>query len=246
MAQIRWQIRLGVALVLASLALYVLQYFVFRDVRVILVWLLNNIAFLPIDVLLVTLILSGLLSQREKRARLHKLNMAVGAYFSEVGTGLLRRFCAVDETVVLMRNEPLAQGSWGKERFAALRGRLAKHPFRASSQALDLVELRVFLLARRSFLLGLLQSPTLLEHESFTSLLQAVFHLTEELEARPALDALPQSDYDHLSADINRVYGLMVLRWLDYMQHLRANYPYLFSLAIRLNPFDPDASPIVR
>jgi hypothetical protein len=27
--------------------------------------------------------------------------------------------------------------------------------------------------------------------------------------------------------------------WLDYMKYLKANYPDLFSLAIRTNPFDP-------
>jgi hypothetical protein len=25
------------------------------------------------------------------------------------------------------------------------------------------------------------------------------------------------------------------------MQHLKTDYPYLFSLAVRTNPFDPDA-----
>lgn len=32
---------------------------------------------------------------------------------------------------------------------------------------------------------------------------------------------------------------------LDYMKYLKADYPYLFHLAARTNPFDPDASPIV-
>jgi hypothetical protein len=31
-----------------------------------------------------------------------------------------------------------------------------------------------------------------------------------------------------------------------YMQHLKQNYPYLFSLAMRTNPFDANASAIVR
>jgi hypothetical protein len=29
------------------------------------------------------------------------------------------------------------------------------------------------------------------------------------------------------------------------MKHLQDNYPYLFSLAMRTNPFDPKASPEV-
>ncbi len=45
---------------------------------------------------------------------------------------------------------------------------------------------------------------------------------------------------------MKRVYGLLTAEWLDYMKHLRDNYPYLFSFAMRTNPFDPDAAPEVR
>jgi len=34
---------------------------------------------------------------------------------------------------------------------------------------------------------------------------------------------------------------MYIFEWLQYMEHLLNNYPYLFSLAIRINPFDPDA-----
>ncbi|OQC68906.1 MAG: hypothetical protein BWX50_01111 [Euryarchaeota archaeon ADurb.Bin009] len=30
------------------------------------------------------------------------------------------------------------------------------------------------------------------------------------------------------------------------MEYLQKNYPYLFSLAMRSNPFDETASPVVR
>jgi hypothetical protein len=36
-----------------------------------------------------------------------------------------------------------------------------------------------------------------------------------------------------------------VHQWLDYLRYLKTNYPYLFSLAIRTNPFDEKASPVV-
>jgi hypothetical protein len=38
---------------------------------------------------------------------------------------------------------------------------------------------------------------------------------------------------------------LLVTEWLSYMRHLSDSYPYLFSLAMRTNPFDPQASPEV-
>jgi len=50
----------------------------------------------------------------------------------------------------------------------------------------------------------------------------------------------------HLAHDVARAYSFLVREWLAYMKHLKDNYPYLFSLAIRTNPFDPQASAVVR
>ena len=90
------------------------------------------------------------------------------------------------------------------------------------------------------------QNPNLLEHDSFTDLLWAVFHLAEELAWRQDLRRLPGSDLSHLTGDIERAYTRLITEWLDYMRHLKGSYPYLFSLATRTNPFDPDASPEVE
>jgi len=42
------------------------------------------------------------------------------------------------------------------------------------------------------------------------------------------------------------VYRNLALQWLKYMEHLKVNYPYLFSLSLRTNPFDRNATPIVK
>jgi len=50
----------------------------------------------------------------------------------------------------------------------------------------------------------------------------------------------------HILGDIKRAYCLLVREWLAHMEHLKNDYPYLFSLAVRMNPFDPNASPQVQ
>ena len=60
------------------------------------------------------------------------------------------------------------------------------------------------------------------------------------------LTVLPRSDIDHLVGDINRVYGLLIGQWFVYLQHVKGQYPYLYSLAVRKNPFDEDATPVVK
>ena len=68
-----------------SALLYGLNYLIFRDGNYMFRLFLAQLGFLPISVLLVTIIINQLLSQRAKAAKLRKLNMVIGAFFSEVG-----------------------------------------------------------------------------------------------------------------------------------------------------------------
>jgi hypothetical protein len=90
------QILLGLLLVLLSVLFYLIHFAFFRDAHHIFIYLVGDIAFVFIEVLLVTLIIHQVLSEREKRAMLKKLNMVIGAFFSEVGMSLLKHFWAFD------------------------------------------------------------------------------------------------------------------------------------------------------
>ncbi len=100
--------------------------------------------------------------------------------------------------------------------------------------------------ARREILTALMANPAVLEHEGFSDLLIAIFHVAEELAARQDLGALPADDAAHLALDVERVYPMLVAEWLTYLRHLQEDYPHLFSLAARTNPFDPRADVQVR
>jgi len=92
----------------------------------------------------------------------------------------------------------------------------------------------------------LLENPNLLEHDRFTDLLWAVFHLVEELEMRPeSLEGLPTTDYAHLSSDVRRAYSRLAGEWLAYAGHLKEDYPFLFSLAVRIKPFKESPTPVI-
>lgn len=241
-----WQILFGVILVALSVALYLVHFMIFHDAHHIFLYLLGDIAFVPIEVLLVTLIIHQLLSGREKRNMLDKLNMLIGAFFSETGSRLIVYFSDFDPKLTEIKNEFMISEGWTDRDFEQLIKRLRNYDYSIAAGFVDIISLRDFLKNKRDFLLRLIENPSLLEHEMFTQLLQAVFHLTEELSVRPTLENLPQKDLDHISGDINRVYVLLVKEWLSYMQHLKNNYPYLFSLALRTNPFDEEASAVIN
>ena len=106
--------------------------------------------------------------------------------------------------------------------------------------------LKEFLSLKRPFLLQLLSNANVLEHERGSDILWAVFHLADELQARESLGNLPPSDLEHLSGDIQRIYRLLAVEWLNYMEHLKNYYPFLFSLAARTHRFQPEPSPLVN
>ena len=246
MKRYRWQIILGITLLALSALLYFMHFMIFRDTYHIFIYMLGDIAFIPIEVLIITLIIDRVLAAREKRAMLEKLNMVIGAFYSEVGLKLIYYFSCFDLNTENIKKELSSIGDWSDSDFQRVDQMLGKFKYSISCKYGNLEELKEFLSERRAFLLRLLENPNLLEHEKFTGLLWAVFHLTEELEYRDDLKNLPESDYNHLEGDIKRAYIVLISEYLDYIKHLKGSYPYLFSLASRINPFNDEASPVIK
>jgi hypothetical protein len=241
-----WQVTLGLTLIFLSVVFYCLHYLIFRDLRHIFIYLIGDIAFLFIDVLIVMLVLHRLLVYREKQSMLKKLNMVIGTFFSEVGTELLKKLSRFDPLSAEIGRRLVVTKDWADRDFMKIAGNIHAHQSNMDSKKEPLDDAKNFLVSKRPFLLMLLENPNLLEHESFTDLLWAVFHLTDELAHRTDLKRLPDSDYEHLAGDMKRAYHKLLVQWLDYMKHLKHDYPYLFSLAMRTNPFDTNASVEVK
>ncbi len=244
MKRLSWEVQLGLFLITLSVVIYLIHYMIFRDPHHIFIYMTGDIAFLPIEALLVVLIIERLLNKREKQERLEKLNMIIGAFFSEVGTKLLAYLSNFDPKLDEIRKDLIITDEWSDQEFLSVSKRLKSYDHEVRIQKINLEHLHSFLEEKRNLLMILY--PNLLEHGSFSELLRAVYHLTQELSHRKDLIELPDSDYEHLEGDIKRAYVLLVHEWVDYMRYLKDNYPYFFSLAMRTNPFDQDASPIVK
>lgn len=186
-----------------------------------------------------------MLSRREKQIRFEKLNMVIGVFFSELGTKLLKTFAGYDAGIRRIHSHVVITGAWTKRDFVNVSSALKTYDYDIDISRIDFDHLKDMLLQQRGMLVRLLENPVLLEHESFTDLLRAVFHLTEELSFREKLKELPDTDRKHLAGDVKRAYPLLLGRWVEYMHYLQGNYPYLFSLAMRTNPFDSSSSAVI-
>lgn len=232
----------GILLILLSVFCYTIHYAIFRDAHHIFIYLVGDIAFVFIEVLLVSLIIQQILSNREKRSILQKLNMVIGAFFTRMGTDMLRYLSAFDTNREAVARDLVVEQDWSSKHFARIGMVMNNHKDAIDAGTGDIESLKMLLLENGDFVLRLLENQNLLEHESFTELLWAVSHLTEELSHRQNLQNLTDTDKKHLAGDMRRAYRLLMLEWLSYMEHLNKEYPYLFSLAVRTNPFDPTAS----
>ena len=212
---------LSLGCLLLSALLYGVDYLIFRDAHTLFLYLWSSLAFLPLEIFIVVLIIERVIDQSERKAKLQKLNMVLGAFFNDVGNHLLRGL--LDN----FNNK------------AELKIEIDYHN-------MNLAELKPFFVRKREFLMTLLGNPSLLEHDHFTDLLWAVTHLDEELESRSSVENLPEADIKHLAGDIERLYGRLVVEWLDYIDHLHTNYPFLYSLVLRTHPFQEYPSAVIK
>lgn len=241
-----WQFKLALILIIFSCVVYFVKFIILGDPENTYFYVFNALGFLPINVLLVTLVLNELLSVRARRERLEKMNMVIGTFFSEAGTDLLKTISHADKNIATLEDTLRVTGAWNDQDFQRVEHVMKEYAFQVDYSEINIEEMRSFLKDKRDFLLRLLENPMLLEHQSFTELLRAVFHFTEEVTRRECISGLPESDCRHLQKDIERIYRTLSLEWLSYMKYLHANYPYLSSLAMRTNPFDSRARVVVE
>ncbi|MFC2010678.1 hypothetical protein ACFLUR_00065 [Chloroflexota bacterium] len=235
---------LAAAFLVISGITYFAHYLIFHDVHHIFIYMIGDLAFLPLEVLLVVLIIERVLARREKQSKLQKLNMVVGTFFSEVGSYLLSDLLKHFDNRSDISSHLHIRENWTKKDFRKAADFAYHLNVELDCHKIDLRKLKTYLAQKRTFILTMLGNPNLLEHDRFTDLLWAVTHLDEELEARPLVRDLPDRDLEHIANDIQRLYDHLASEWLDYVEHLKNNYPFLFSLVLRTHPFQEHPSPV--
>ncbi len=234
-----WPLTLAVVLMGLSALVYWIHYLIFRDPHHIFIFMVGDIAFVFLEMLLLTFVIYRLLHHRERKAMIDKVNMLTGAFFSELGTELLRRLAVYDTHQDPIGRHLSGPSDWSEKEFLNLRDSAVRYDSSIDARQNNLEELQAFLAHHKPFLLDLLQNQSLIRAEPFSNLVWAVFHLAKELENHGDLADLSEADFGRLAGDIKRVYQLLLVLWLDYLDHLKRDYPYLFSLAERRNPFRP-------
>lgn len=240
-----WKINYGIVFLIATIIIYGSFIIFYGDSHEVIHYIWLHLGFIPLDLLLLTLILDEVLSKKEKQALHEKLELIVGSFFSEMGNELISLLSDINQNEI-----PSLKfiKEWELEDFDKSLKYLKKTTFKLKidmteeEKIIFLTNLKEFLISKREFLISLINNSNLLEKEEFSELILATFHLCEELELREDITQVSKADFIHLVGDMNRVYNCLIYEWVRYLKHLKKHHPYMISLSIRTNPFDKESS----
>jgi hypothetical protein len=226
-----------IVLIAISILFFVLQVVLFHNVNEGMFLFVQDLWFLPINVIIVSFILDRFIALREKKEKLERLNILINDFFNEAGRDIL---CALNPFIQNLEEiSAIAAISvrWKEEDFKKAVDVMEKAAVSANAAKGDLSCLRDVLREKKKNIMAMVENPSLLEHDRFTEMLWAVYHLADELMAREDFAALPNADMEHLSGDMKRAYRYLCVEWLHFNNYIKQKYPYLFSLAHRKSPF---------
>ncbi|WP_160680434.1 hypothetical protein [Clostridium sp. C8-1-8] len=224
-----------------SLIFYFLQIYIFHDQRDTAFYLLQDLAFVPLQVIIVTILIDQIVKYKEQQDNFKKISVVIGAFFTETGVNAIRNLSAFNLNFHEICKNLSIGDNWTDKDYNNAIKEFKELNITIDSKASDLKLLKEFIFSNRQNILTMFENKTLLEHNNFTDMLWSLYHIYDELNFRDNLYDLEEEDFLHLSIDIKRCYQLMVVEWLNYMSHLKTEYPFLYSLAVRKNPFSDKA-----
>lgn len=236
--RVKDNIIIGGGLLLLSLILHYIHVLIFKDIHHTMIFLVADIAFIPMEVFFTSMILERMLERREKEHGKEKLNMLVGVFYAEIGTQLLGYFVEQDDRVSICKKLRIKDPSiWDEDYFKRLQQLNSMYHYEVSLEKVDLIQLKELLHDGKNLLITLMTTESLHDHETFTEMLMLIMHLKEELDLRD-ISSLNESERHHLEQDMTALYRYLTYEWCYYLNYLSKHYPGLFNTAIMLSPFN--------
>ena len=227
---------LAVVLTISSAAIYTLQNMIFHQPQNTFFYLLQDLAFLPVQVAIVTFVINRFLNIVEQQKKNKKINVIISTFFTEAGMQIMTAMSEFNRNHTELSNI-IKTNDLKKNNENQMRDLVKSFKYDMYADPEKLVKLAELLAERKSFMLSLLENSNLLEHDSFTDMIWAVFHVADELQNRGDLTILPEADIKHISNDLLRAYPALIQQWIGYIVYLRDEYPFLYEAAKKRSPY---------
>ncbi|MBQ0079753.1 MAG: hypothetical protein KBS66_07690 [Eubacterium sp.] len=215
--------KVSIVLVVLSAVIYGLQLAIFHDPTTTVFYIFQDFAFLPISIALATLVVGYILEERDQRARMQKTRMLTSAFFTDLGRDLLIKLIGVTECT-----EELAQMMEEEHSGKNTLKELEELNIKIHFDKFFVAELKEMLEAHWNVMMVSSSNPMLLDHEEFTDMIWAIFHIRDEMNRRD-IDNLSTGNCRHLEGDAARVMELLLSNWIHHLDYVKAEYPYFYK-----------------
>lgn len=224
-------------LLCASALLYAIHYLIFRDLHHLAIFGLHELAFVPLEVILVTLGLDQLVEKTHREEARSKVSIIETLYFNESGGTMLRYLISFDPDAARLRELLQVTQDWHSSDFRQAIRQLKSYPFLLDLDRIDFFGLHYHLSQRHEYYRSMLENPALTQSEAFTEMIMKIYLLWEELDGRTNLYQLPEKDRNYLAELLHEIYRELTEYWLDNVYNHSIHNRFRLHRAIESNPF---------
>lgn len=224
-------------LLCASALLYAIHYLIFRDLHHLAIFGLHELAFVPLEVILVTLGLDQLVEKTHREEARSKVSIIETLYFNESGGTMLRYLTSFDPDAARLRELLQVTEDWHSSDFRQAIRQLKSYPFLLDLERIDFFGLHYHLSQRHEYYRSMLENPALTQSEAFTEMIMKIYLLWEELDGRTNLYQLPEKDRSYLAELLHEIYRELTEYWLDNVYNHSIHNRFRLHRAIESNPF---------
>lgn len=224
-------------LLCASALLYAIHYLIFRDLHHLAIFGLHELAFVPLEVILVTLGLDQLVEKTHREEARSKVSIIETLYFNESGGTMLRYLTSFDPDAARLRELLQVTEDWHSSNFRQAIRQLKSYPFLLDLDRIDFFGLHYHLSQRHEYYRSMLENPALTQSEAFTEMIMKIYLLWEELDGRTNLYQLPEKDRNYLAELLHEIYRELTEYWLDNVYNHSIHNRFRLHRAIESNPF---------
>lgn len=224
-------------LLCASALLYAIHYLIFRDLHHLAIFGLHELAFVPLEVILVTLGLDQLVEKTHREEARSKVSIIETLYFNESGGTMLRYLTSFDPDAARLRELLQVTEDWHSSDFRQAIRQLKSYPFLLDLDRIDFFGLHYHLSQRHEYYRSMLENPALTQSEAFTEMIMKIYLLWEELDGRTNLYQLPEKDRSYLAELLHEIYRELTEYWLDNVYNHSIHNRFRLHRAVESNPF---------
>lgn len=224
-------------LLCASALLYAIHYLIFRDLHHLAIFGLHELAFVPLEVILVTLGLDQLVEKTHREEARSKVSIIETLYFNESGGTMLRYLTSFDPDAARLRELLQVTQDWHSSDFRQAIRQLKSYPFLLDLDRIDFFGLHYHLSQRHEYYRSMLENPALTQSEAFTEMIMKIYLLWEELDGRTNLYQLPEKDRSYLAELLHEIYRELTEYWLDNVYNHSIHNRFRLHRAVESNPF---------